>query len=66
MQVDVITYGYASRSSGPARPSVWRRMVDRLRTVGTTYELDDHLARDIGARHYTVPVFRPAEQGDWR
>jgi hypothetical protein len=66
MHVEVLSYGYAAQSSRQARPSVWSRVAERVRTIGVTYELDDHLARDIGAKAYTVPVFPAANQGEWR
>lgn len=81
MHVEVFGNSYAARPSAPARPafvrpasarpvsappSLWRRAVERIQTIGITYELDEHLARDIGAKSYTVPVFSPAQQGEWR
>lgn len=66
MQVQALGYGFGSRASGPARPSVWRRLVARARNIGVTYELDEHLAQDIGVSSYTVPVFPRAQQGEWR
>jgi hypothetical protein len=66
MHVEVFGSGYAARAPGPARPSLWRRMVERARMIGTTYEVDEHLANDIGAETYTVPLFPSTDQGGWK
>jgi len=51
-----------------AAPFVWnnllRRLLERVRNVRTQYELDEHLAQDVGARSYSVPLL--ARQGGWR
>jgi len=71
MHVEVFGNAYAARPSGAARPAlwhrnVWHRAMQRVRTFEVTYELDEHLARDIGAKTYTVPVFPAAQQGEWK
>jgi hypothetical protein len=53
-----------------AAPLVWntllRRVIERLRNVRAQYELDEHIARDVGVTSYTVPLFGLARQGGWR
>jgi hypothetical protein len=57
MHTETFDYAGAGQFSGPARSTWLQRVMARVRTIGATYELDPHIARDIGVRYYTVPLF---------
>jgi hypothetical protein len=65
MNVEILGAICLAQPALSARLGFLRRAVEYLRSAGLRYELDQHLAEDIGARHYTVPVFSPANQGEW-
>lgn len=65
MHVEVFD-GYGPSDAGAAPVTLWHQFVARLREGGTTYELDPHLANDIGASTYTLPPFAAAKRGEWK
>ena len=52
--------------SSPARKGPLHRLLSHIRARGTIYELDAHLARDIGVDHYTVPMISREAREGWR
>jgi hypothetical protein len=66
MHTETFDFASAGQMSPPARGGLLRRVIERVRDVGVQYELDDHLAQDVGAKSYTVPLFHNARQGGWQ
>jgi hypothetical protein len=64
MHSETLDYAKAGLSTAPI--GLFRRVLEGVRSVGVRYELDAHLAQDIGAPSYTVPVFSHPKQGGWQ
>ena len=64
MHTETFDFASTQRLPAPVRSGIVRRLVDRIRDVSVTYELDPHLARDIGVSHYAVPLLPYSGKGD--
>jgi hypothetical protein len=66
MHTETFDFASAGQFSGPVREGLLRRVIRGVRDLSVQYELDAHLAQDIGAQSYTVPLFGAVPQGGSR